>query len=85
MKINKNKDKDKKLSFDNITFGLFRKGASTAADNGENEIHYIEYCLGHEVTQAGRSLANYVARKPERVKPIADAIYKEYEIDLLSK
>jgi len=73
----------KNKSLHTITFGLLRAAASTAADDGSNEIHYIEYGLGHDVTQAGKSFANYVARRPERMKPVADAIYKEFKIDKL--
>lgn len=81
-RINKNEDKEERLSLPNVTFEMFRNGASTAADDGKIEYHYIEYGLGHQMSGA---FTNYVKRKPERMKPIADNIYKEYEIDKLSE
>ena len=74
-----NKIKDK-LSVDNVTFEMLRNGSSTAADDGELEHHYIEYGLGHQMSG---SFSNYVKGRPERMKLVADNIYREYEIDRL--
>lgn len=69
--------KIKGLSLDNITFEMLRNGASTAADDGELEYHYIEYGLGHQMSG---TFSNYVKRRPERMKPVSENIYREYDI-----
>ena len=66
------------ISLKNITFEMIRNGSSTAADDGELEYHYIEYGLGHQINS---SFSNYVRRRPKRMKPVSENIYREYCID----
>ena len=65
------------LSLDHVTFEMIRNGASTSADDGKIEYHYIEYGLGHQI---GGAFSNYVKRRPERMKPVSDNIYREYDV-----